>query len=151
MTKPDRDELARIEQGIAELEGNKEEYKKFLDIVNHIREFDGRQLVWIDVLYDMINLLPTNEDLLITNLDLNQKEQRIVLKTRTRDRDTPKKIIDALEGYRREGKDLPRFEAQAGPQSEKRGDKYPFQQDIRISVLDDDRPAKKSGKKVNSE
>ncbi len=145
-TKPDRDELARIEQSIEELEKNRDEYKKFQDIVHQVREFDGKQLVWVDVLYDVMQLMPPNEEWLITNIDMNQKERRIVLKTKAKNRDTPLTIVKALEAFRRDGKEKPRFEARAGQQSEKRGEKYPFQQDLRITVLNDDAPAKKTGK-----
>lgn len=145
-TKPDRDELARVEASIAELEDKREDYKKFQDIMNQIREFDAKQLVWVDVLHEILGAMPTNKEWLITNLDLNQRERTVTLKTRSIDRDTPSGVVKKLEEFRREGRDLPRYQARAGQQSEKRGEKYPFQQDLRITVLDDEAPAKKTGK-----
>lgn len=145
-TKPDREELSRIEADIKELESKKDEYKKFQDVMDQIRTFDGRQLVWVDVLYDVMQQLPTNEEWLITGIDMNQKERRIVLKTKSKSRETPLTVGKKLEAFRREGKEKPRFDAQAGPQTEKRGEKYPFQQDLRITVLDDEAPAKKQSK-----
>ncbi len=145
-TKPDRDELARIEQSIQELEANKDEHKKFQDVVQQVRQFDGKQLVWVDVLYDVIQLMPPKEEWLITNLDLNQKERRIVLKTKSKNRETPLNFAKALDSFRRDGKEKPRFDASALTTSEKREQKYPFQQDMRITVLDDESPAKKSEK-----
>lgn len=146
-TKPDRDYLARIESDIKELESKKTEYKKFQEVMEQIRAFDGKQLVWVDVLYDVMQPMPTNEEWLITGIDMNQKEHRVVLKTKSKSRDTALKVVKDLEAFRRSDKKKPRFDAQAGPQSEKRGEKYPFQQDLRITVLDDEAPAKKSGGK----
>jgi type IV pilus assembly protein PilM len=145
-SKPDRDELARIEQTIQELEENKDEHKKFQDVMQQIRQFDGKQLVWVDVLFDVMQPMPSNEEWLITNLDMNQQERRIVLKTKSKSRDTPLNVVKALEAFRRDGKEKPCFKAHAGQQSEKRGEKYPFQQDVRITVLEDESPAKKNGK-----
>lgn len=142
-TKPDRDELARIEQSIAELEEKRDQHKKFQEVVEQVRQFDGKQLVWVDVLYDIMQHMPPNEEWLITNVDMNQKERRVVLKTKSKNRDTPLDIVKKLEAFRREGKDRPRFDASTGQQSEKRGEKYPFQQDLRITVLDDDAAVKK--------
>jgi hypothetical protein len=95
------------------------------------------------VLYDVMQQMPPNDEWLITNVDMNQKEHRIVLKTKSKNRDTPLAIVKKLEAFQREGKGRPRFDASTGQQSEKRGEKYPFQQDLRITVLDDEAPVKK--------
>ncbi len=145
-TKSDREDLARIQQSIRELEEKKDDYKKFQDVMEQIRQFDSRQLVWVDVLHDVMKSMPSNEEWLITSIDMNQKERRIVFKTKSKNRDMPNSVVKALEAFRREGKEKPRFDAQAGAQSEKRGEKYPFQQDLRITVLEDETPAKKSTK-----
>lgn len=143
-TKPDRDALARIEEQIAELESKRDEYKKFQDLVAEIRKFDGDQLVWVDILHDVLRLMPTNEEWLITGIEMNQKERRIVMKTKSKNRETPLTVVKSLEDFRREGMTRPRFDAHAGQQSEKPGEKYPFHQDLRILVLDDE--TKKGGK-----
>lgn len=145
-TKPDRDHLAAIEASIAELEANKDEHKKFQGLMDQIRQFDAGQLVWVDVLYEVMQHMPPNVEWLITNIDMNQKERRIVLKTKSKNRDTPLSIVKSLEAFRRDGRTKPRFDAHTGQQSEKRGEKYPFQQDLRIIVLDDETTAKKGGK-----
>lgn len=137
-TKPERDELARIEASIKELEERQVEYKKFLDVAGVIREFDKGQLVWVDELCDAFLLMPSNEEWLLTNLDMNQKERRITLKTKSKNRETALDFEKRLEAFRREGRDRPRFEVRVGGQTEKKGEKYPFQQDVRITVLPDE-------------
>jgi hypothetical protein len=142
-TKPSRVELARIESQIAELETQKDEYKKFQELMEQIRSFDARQLVWVDVLYDIMQSIPSNEEWLITGIEMNQKERRVVLRTKSKDRETPLAVVKKLEAFRRDGKEKPRFDARAGPQTEKKAEKYPFQQDLTITVLDDEAPTKK--------
>ncbi len=141
-TKPQRTQLASIEQQIKELESKRGDNKKFMELVERIRTFDGDQHIWVDVLYDMILVLPTTEQLVITQLDLNQEDGRLTLKTKAKARDTATIAVRRLEEFRREGRDRPRFKVSIGPQSEKKGEKYPYVQDLRITVLYDEAPKK---------
>jgi len=137
-TAPNRKILATIESSIQELEGKHSDNKKFLEVMERIREFDAEQHVWVDVLYDVFNVLPTNEELVINHLEMNQSESRLVLKTRAKNRDTATTAVRKLDEFRREGKDRPRFKTSIGPQSEKKGEKYAYVQDLRITLLRDD-------------
>jgi len=148
-TANDRKTLATIESSIRELEEKRTDSKKFLELMDRIREFDADQNVWVDVLYDLFNALPTNEELVVNHLEMNQLESRLVLKTKAKNRDTATSAVRRLDEFRREGKDRPRFKAAIGPQSEKKGEKYPFVQDLRITVLRDD-PLKKGPAKAKS-
>ena len=141
-TAPDRNTLARIESSIQELESKRADYKKFLEVMDRIREFDAEQHVWVDVLYDVFSALPTNEELVINHLEMNQSDGRLVLKTKAKNRDTATTAVRNLDEFRREGKERPRFKTSIGPQTEKRGEKYPYVQDLRITLLRDD-PVKK--------
>ena len=146
VTKPKRDALAGLERDIAELEAQSSENLKFLEVINQIEAFDGQQIVWIDVLNDLIALLPSNQEMVIDQMELDQRETRIKLKTRTKQPETPTVVIRALGEFRRDGREnAPRFEVSMGPQAEKKGEKYPFYQDLRITVLDDSKGAKGRG------
>ena len=145
-TAPDRKTLAKIESSIQELEGKRADHKKFLEVMDRIREFDAEQHVWVDVLYDVLYVLPTNEELVINHLEMNQSESRLVLKTKTKNRDTATTAVRKLDEFRREGKDRPRFKTSIGPQSEKKGEKYAYVQDLRITLLRDDAVKKGSAK-----
>jgi hypothetical protein len=61
----------------------------------------------------------------------------VTLKTKAIDRDTATEVIRKLHDFRREGTDLPRFEAAMAAQTHKPGEKYSFWQDLRITVLND--------------
>jgi len=147
-TKDDRQKLAQLEQDIRKLEDRRSDYKwlKFLDVAEQIREFDANQHVWIDVMYDVFSLLPDNEEMLVNRAEMNQKDGRITLKTRVKHRETPTEVIQALENFRREGREKPRFKVTMGPQTEKKREKYRFSQDLRIEIRDDEPGKRSSGK-----
>lgn len=145
-TAPERKTLARIENSIQELESKRADNKKLLEVMERIHEFDAEQHVWVDVLYDLFNALPTNEELVVNNLEMNQSEGRLVLKTKTKNRDTATAAVRKLDEFRREGKDRPRFRTSIGPQTEKKGEKYAYVQDLRITILRDDAATKESAK-----
>lgn len=140
VTRPSREELARILSQIETLRAEESDQRKFLELVNGpggIAEFDEQQHIWVDVLHDAMSVLPSHENLVCDQIDLNQKDDRITLRTRARQRSVPLDAIRQLEDFRREGRERPRFKASMGPQNEKPGEKYPFQQDLRIQILDD--------------
>lgn len=137
ITRPNRERLAAIEKRIKELEKDSENHKKFLKFADEVRAFDARQFVWVDELHDIVTLLPPSEEFVVNHLEMNQKDGRLVFKTRAKQRETAMELLRKLEGFRRDGSDRQRFKVSMGPQSEKKGEKYPFLQDLRITVLDD--------------
>jgi len=143
-TKADRVALGLIEQQIEELKKDSSNQKKFLKLVEQIRDFDEDQLVWIDEWYDVFTLLPSNQELVVDHLEMNQKDRRIKLKTRATEGDTANRLVQTLESFRRDGRDKPRFKVTIGTQSEKKGEQYPFVQDVFINILKDEPSRKRS-------
>lgn len=142
-TKVDRQTLARIEARIEELEAKRTQYRKFLAIMEDVRDFDAGQHDWIDVLYDVFSMLPPHQEFVVNKLEIRREKDRIILNTQAKDRDAPVQLIRTLEAFRREGKDEPRFKVSMGPQKEKKAERYPFVQDLRIRVLKDESRGKK--------
>jgi type IV pilus assembly protein PilM len=144
--KDDRATLARIEAEIARLRGNNADNRRFETLMEELRRFDAQQYVWVDVLYDVFSLLPPNRELVVNQLDLQQDQGRVVLKTKSKERDTPLNLIRKLEEFRRPGRERPRFKATMGPQSERKGETYPFHQDLRIELLNDEPVGRTGGR-----
>ncbi|MCH7994946.1 MAG: pilus assembly protein PilM [Planctomycetes bacterium] len=144
---PKRKELAEINQRIDELEDGKRENRKFLKVVNELRAFDTKQVIWVDALYEAMTALPSNEQMVLTQIEMNQKESRIVFKTKAKNRETAMEVIHLLEDYRRIDRELPRFKVAMGPQSEKGSKDYPYTQDLRVTILDDTAKRKASTKR----
>ncbi len=137
ITKDDREALASIEKRIAELKSNSGSNKKFLKLVDDLRDFN-EQYIWVDVLADALSVLPSNEELVINHASFNQEEGRLVLKTQTKRREIASEVIRMLEEeFRRPGSTLPRFKVTMRSQSEKDGEKYPYSQDLQIMILAD--------------
>lgn len=136
-TKPDRDRLEWLERRVASMRKEQTANQKFLNVVEEIREFDTGQLIWIDVLHDVFSLLPSNEEFLVNQVDMDQKDREIKLKTRCKNRETATEVIQALQEFRRQGCDEPRFKVSMGPQTEKKQERYAFSQDLMIEILDD--------------
>jgi type IV pilus assembly protein PilM len=153
VTKPDRDRLAAIERKIADLKGKQKEHEKFLSLVAEARAFDADQHIWVDVLYDVVTNLPPQEEMLITQVDLNQKEGRVLLKTRAKQRDTATDTVRRLNDFRRDNRTKPRFRAGIRGQTEKPGETYPIVQELTIVILDDSERSKgpESGPKSGGE
>lgn len=145
-TKVDRQALARIDARIEELEAKRNQYRKFLAIMEDVRDFDAGQHDWIDVLYDVFSMLPPHKEFVVNKLEIRREKDRIILNTQAKDRDAPVQLIRTLEAFRREGKEKPRFKVSMGPQKEKKAERYPFVQDLRIKVLKDEPRKKKRAK-----
>jgi len=148
-TKNDRKTLAAIEAQIDELEGAQSKNKKFLRLMEELREFDQEQHIWIDEWYDVFALLPSNQELVVNSLDMSQTDGRIKLKTNAKSRELASQLIEKLESFRREGCEKPHFKVTIGPQSEKKGEAYPFVQEFFIRIQDD-APDKRSKSRKRS-
>lgn len=145
-TKPSRDKLAGLEREIKSLKLVESSNKRFLKLVDEIRAFDQDQHIWVDELYDVFTLLPGNDEMLVNHVDMKQKDHRIKLKTRCKRRETPTEIIQKMAAFRRDGREKPRFKVRMGPQTEKKRERYPFSQELRIEILDDASRTKRSAK-----
>ena len=99
-------------------------------------EFDAAQHIWIDLMYDVVSLLPSNKEIVLSHVDMNQKDGRLTLKTKSKRRETASELIRKLEEFREEGREGPRFKVSMGPQTQKKRDKYPFSQNLRVLILD---------------
>jgi len=146
ITRPDRERLASVERRIAELKQNARDQEKFVKTMAQVRSFDAEQRVWVDVLMDIVTNLPSNEDLVLTHLSMDHKDGRVVLKTKSKNRDIPMEAIRRLQAFRRDGCELPRFRVVMGAQTEKGDADYPSTQDLRITILDD-APKKKGARR----
>lgn len=137
ITKADRTELAELKQQVNDLQSHSKDNRKFLDLMQELRKFDEDQYIWVDEWYDVFSMLPSNQDMVIDSVDMSDKDGLIKLKTKGKLRDTALEVINKLESFRRDGHDQPRYKVTMGPQTEKKGDAYPFHQELRIRILDD--------------
>jgi len=137
LTAKDREELVTIEKQIAELEVKVKDNRKFLNFVDEIKDFD-EQYVWVDVMQDVVSVLPSHEEIVLGHLSVRQDDGQVVLKTQTKRRETASEVIRSLESFRRDSCSDPRFKVTMPSQSEQPKDLYPFSQELRIELLQDE-------------
>jgi len=136
-TRAERSELQRIESTIADLKRTQSTKTKFLDLAEELRAFDDDQQVWVDVLYDVFSVLPSHQELVVTHVELNQRDGKVTLKTKAKSLDTYTGLIERLNAFRREGRKVARFTVEQQTQSEKPGDMYPIVLPLTIILHDD--------------
>jgi hypothetical protein len=116
-------------------------------LVKTIDEFDAQQHVWVDVLRDIVSVLPSNEEMFVTEAEMTQKDGRVMIRTMTRERDTADRVVEKLSGFRRDDRELPRFKVTMGGQTEKPREAYRFSQELKIEILDDERRSRDSSRR----
>ncbi len=136
-TRASRQDVARIEKDIEELEGRADKNERFLKFVTTIREFD-EQLVWVDVLHEIIPLLPSTEELVVEEIKMNQQKRNVTIKTKAKSRETASQVIRRLNEFVPQGRDAPRFHAWMGVQKESKGkgEEYTYQQSLSIEIIE---------------
>jgi len=135
---PGRREVRNLERQIANLEEGRRDKEALIRLVQQISDFDDRQEIWVDNLFDLVDALPTNETLVLERLDMINKERQFTVKTRTKAHEDGVRIREAVERYTREGAAKPRFDAWLASRGDgQRGDKYPYTQDLHVRLLKD--------------
>ena len=145
LTAQDRATLKALKEEAKLLDEAESENRKFRKrFMEPVYEFED-QLVWVDVLDDISKALPTHQELVIESIEMDQDKRTVKIRTLAKQSDTALNAEEALEKYKREGSTLPRFSVRLGTQSENTGDLYPFKQEFRITVLNDE--GKKKGRR----
>ena len=153
-TAPSRNKLARVNQRIEELEGKENTYDKFLELVEELDRFDQGQYIWVDLLYQIMANLPSNEQLVLESVAMDLPKGEIRLKTRAKTSDIAHEVIATVGAYCPAGDADPLFRVDMGEQKENAGEVYPWSQDLVVALLPgstwgeskDRRPAQPEGR-----
>lgn len=132
--KPDRDRLKALEDQNDAYAGQIRDFEKFHKLIAQVDAFEEEQVIWIDELNDVLALLPDNQEMVLENIDLRQKDQLIKLKMNLKDRELGTQIVDDLEAFRVEGHENKYFEADLGSTQTGRGD-YPVSGSIDVNIV----------------
>jgi len=138
------DDQVRIRQlngDIRQLSDKQKEKEDFIKLVDAIRAFDRNDdRVWLDEIYHLVMALPEGEDkIVLDRLDADDKNDRIVIKTRAKDGQVGPQIVELLGGYVRPGAKTAMFDAEPGSvkQSGTPAGRYPIAQDYYVEVKPD--------------
>ncbi len=136
---PQRRQLAAIKAEVAE--GNKliREQEELGKLVAQADEFDREQVVWVDAVRDLVEVLPSNKEAIITKLDMNGPDRRIKVAFAAKQRGVSDQAIAALDAYERDEKRL--FEANATQITEATGRSYPYESQLMVRMLGKEKPS----------
>ncbi len=136
-----QERVAELTKAIDDLSDRKREKEEFIKLVSSIREFDRNEdRVWLDDIWHLVMALPEGEEkIVLDRLDADDKNDRIVIKTRAKDGQVGPHIVELLGSYRREGAKLPLFDAEPGSvkQSGTPTGRYPIAQDYYVDLRRD--------------
>ncbi len=135
-TAADRAKLIEVNAKIKALKADTRNNKKFLKLVDQVKAFDTQQ-VWVDLIYDVFLALPSNKEIVVDYVDMNQGDNRLTLKTRAKRRDTASQLITTLNNYQRTEDSKKCFSVFMRTQTENVKNRYPFSQDLVVRVLCD--------------
>jgi type IV pilus assembly protein PilM len=136
MNSQGRQRLETVEKEIKRIDDMIQEHRDLMRINKQLESFEQNQHVWVDVMYDLVAALPNHQTLVWDQIVLSEKDRRVELKTRGKERNTASQAVERLNAYQHADGSGPRFEASWGSQSEKPGEDYPYTQDLVIKLLD---------------
>jgi type IV pilus assembly protein PilM len=132
--KPDRDRLTLLEKQNDAYARQIRDYEKFQKLIAQVDAFEEEQIIWIDELNDVMALLPDNQEMVLEDIDLRQKDQLIKLKMKIKDRELGTQIVEDLEAFRVEGQERKHFEANLGSTQTGRGE-YPVTGSVDVNIV----------------
>ncbi len=121
-------------RALDELHAQIDDYEERISDLEKIREkrisiadsFDKDQVVWLDELNRLVELLPTNEQMLLKLIDMDRKDAEISIRLEAKNRQTVLDSVTKIDGFRMRGDDESYFNALAGRMTESSGkDQYP--------------------------
>ncbi len=135
----------RLRGEIADVEKVLAENREFTRLVEAVGEYENHRVVWLDKLRDLVTTIPEQKRVALTSVDCSQKELTIKLPFTAKDSGVGSEMVAAIEAFREEGVDYPRFKASTGTTSVKSKQSYPHSGSVEISIVD--REGSDDGKK----
>lgn len=77
---PKKAQIARLQKEIDQARTDLEDDKKFRKMIEELEAWEAEQIVWLDELADLFSVWPSHDQIVLSEIDLSQKERRIELK-----------------------------------------------------------------------
>jgi type IV pilus assembly protein PilM len=111
---PQKKQLASLEKQLDDANARLKEYKRFGEMMKKVEEFEQEQIIWIDELADFLSVWPSTEQIVVSQLDLSQKDALIQMKLDCKDRSDLDQTVSVLDAFRRDDSGPLRFDATQG-------------------------------------
>ena len=127
---PKREQLEYWTRQASKLGPQSKKIAKFGELVAEISAFDESEAVWVDELYRLVSVLPSNKEAYVTQLALKDSG-KLKLKLLAKSNQTANEIATRLSEMRtEEGK--PRYVARPGGTREGKGNGYKFSAEVNV-------------------
>ncbi|MFH0980616.1 MAG: pilus assembly protein PilM [Planctomycetota bacterium] len=117
---PQKRQLEALAREIDDRQKELKEYNKFRDMLAAVEKFEREQVIWIDELTDVLSVWPGNDQIVLTQIDLSQKDG-IKLQMDCKDRGIPEEARKQVEEFKWSDDGQPRFDAALGAISDQPG------------------------------
>lgn len=111
---PQQEQIANLKKQIREAKAELKENKKFGEMMSKVKDFEHEQIIWLDELADFLSVWPEHDQIVISQIDLSQKEERIQLKMDCKDRNIADEAVRKLQEFKLSEDGAPRFDPTMG-------------------------------------
>ncbi|HEY3244395.1 MAG TPA: pilus assembly protein PilM, partial [Phycisphaerae bacterium] len=130
LVRPQYVELTRIEGQLAKARKLKTSQDELAKLVETAESFDKGQVVWLDALRDLVEAVPDNKELVITRVDMSQRERAVTLRVNIKESGTSGTAVAALDEFRAPDTGARRFEAKQRQLNQAASGNYPYSAQI---------------------
>ncbi len=136
--KPQYESRERLSAEIAAIQDELKNHREFIKVVKAVQDYEREQIVWLDELRDLVSVLPDQKQMVLTGLDMSQKEKRIKMPFKAKGPTVGKETLDALQAFRLPHVERQQFKALPGPTRVKAKQLYPHTGSLDITIVDRD-------------
>jgi len=120
---PKRAEIKELKEKRGKLTDKVAEYDEFNRMLDEVQKFEREQIIWVDELADVMSVLPGNDQIILSKIDMSQKERRISLKAiDCKDDKVANEARDGLDAFKLSKDGKPRFNAELDNLKGQKGD-----------------------------
>ncbi|MCH7814887.1 MAG: hypothetical protein IID40_12805, partial [Planctomycetes bacterium] len=125
-----------LQEEIADTKARIRADQPFIRMVNQAERFEAEQVIWLDEMLNLVALLPDNQQVVLEQLDMVQRDRRMKFGLRARDLTQGAALVEQLEAYRPEGQKKPHYSAQRGPTGRAAKGDYRYEGNVTVRIVD---------------
>ncbi len=119
---PKKDEIARLEERKRAVDAELKEDARFCKMMAEVEKWQQEQIIWLDELVHVLSVFPNHDQIVLSHIDLSQKERRIELKMDCKNRDVADEARRRLDEFKLSPGGSDRFEATLGTRTDQDGE-----------------------------
>ena len=130
---PKKDVIARLEERKRAVDAELKEDARFRKMMAEVEKWEQEQIIWLDELVHVLSVFPDHDHIVLSHIDLSQKEQRIELKMVCKNREVADEARRHLDEFKLSPEGPERFDAKLGTRTDQDGE-YSVKTSITIQL-----------------